>query len=228
MARKIAMAVAILAVGVGGFALPVNGYFQMHGFFKPGDKYHEWFQSSVPLADTRTRDASPDAREPRARVGTSIKYPYPDKAFIMTGELWLKSVKSVEFGDPDWYDVEVVRQSAETQEYAPAMDMLGWMYENGRGLNQDFLKAFTWYERAKLAGRTELRGSSTRIFQRLTPRDRFLANLQLAEDIQRIRPKAATRYPGFERVKLHVLEQQRDPDYYRRKLNRTRKKKPAG
>ena len=50
----------------------------------------------------------------------------------------------------------------------------------------------------------------------------------LAEDIQRIRPGAATGYPGFERVKLHVLEQQRDPDYYRKKLNRTGKKRPPG
>ena len=135
----------------------------------------------------------------------------------MTGKLWRESSQSIEFGKPDWFDAEVVRQRAEVEEYPPAMDFLAWMYEEGRGLNKNLKKAFMWYERAKLAGQVNLRGSSAKIFTRLSERERFFAQLQLSEDITRIKPGAKVTFEGFERVNLHVLKQQRVLGNYRKK-----------
>ena len=135
----------------------------------------------------------------------------------MTAKLWRESSQSIEYGKPDWFDVEVVRQRAEMEEHPPAMDFLAWMYEEGRGLEQDFKKAFMWYERAKLAGKEDLRGSPARIFTRLSEREKFFAQLQLAEDIQRLKPDAKVTLEGFESIKLHVLKQQRVLGTYRNK-----------
>ena len=71
-----------------------------------------------------------------------------------------------------------------------------------------------------------LRGSSAKIFTRLNRRQKFLAEVQLAEDIVRIKPDAKVDLDGllsFELAKLHVLEQQRDPKFFRKKT-RFRKK----
>ncbi len=100
------------------------------------------------------------------------------------------------------------------------MDFLAWMYEEGIGLDRDYKKAFMWYERAKLKGKVNLRGSSAKIFTRLDLRQKLLAQVQLAEDIARIKPDAKVGLDGlksFELVKLHVLEQQRDPKFFRKK-----------
>ena len=137
------------------------------------------------------------------------KAPDPDKKLVMTGKLWRESSQSIEFGRPDWFDVEVVRQRAEMEGFPPAMDFLAWMYEKGRGLERDYKRAFMWYERAKLAGKENLRGSSAKIFTRLSEREQFFAQVQLAEDIQRLKPDTQVTLEGFERIKLHVLKQQR-------------------
>ncbi len=148
------------------------------------------------------------------------KYPYPEKDFVMSEKMWRKSLKAITSGSPGWYDVEIVRQRAEIEEYAPAMDILAWMYEQGRGLKRDLRRAFTWYERAKLAGHTELNGDPVKIFKRLKPRDKYLARLQLSEDIQRMKPDARNHLKGFESIKLHVLGRQRPPRTYAKKRPR--------
>ena len=76
------------------------------------------------------------------------------------------------------------------------------------------------YERARLKGKVNLRGSSAKIFDRLDRRQKFLAQVQLAEDISRIKPDAKVGLDGlksFELVRLHVLEQRRDPKFFRKK-----------
>jgi hypothetical protein len=95
-------------------------------------------------------------------------------------------------------------------EHPPAMDFLAWMYENGHGVDRDFRKAFMWYERAKLAGEPKLRGAPAKIFTRLTPQERFMAQVQLAEDIERAKKSPKGRYQSFDTVNLRVLEQQRE------------------
>jgi len=65
-----------------------------------------------------------------------------------------------------------------------------------------------------------LRGSSAKIFTRLNRRQKFLAEVQLAEDIVRIKPDAKVDLDGllsFELAKLHVLEQQLDQKFFRKK-----------
>ncbi|MFQ5764610.1 MAG: hypothetical protein ACE5GT_06755 [Rhodospirillales bacterium] len=198
MTRKIT--ISVLVVCLGTIAWPVYGFFQVHGLFNATDKYREWFQET----------AWPGEAPGALLVSPVARFPYPDKEFVMTERLWRQSSRAVEFGRPDWYDSEVVRQRAEVEEYAPAMDLLAWMYEHGRGLGQDYRKAFTWYERAKLAGKTELRGNSTRIFDRLSPPAQFFAEIQLAEDIRRMKPEAEVEIIRFERVNLHVFKQQRE------------------
>lgn len=94
------------------------------------------------------------------------------------------------------------------------------MYEEGRGLGRDYKNAFMGYERARGKGKVNLRGASAKIFARLDRRPKFLAQVQLAEDISRIKPDAKVGLDGlksFELVRLHVLEQRRDPKFFRKK-----------
>ena len=208
--------ITVLAVLFSLFALPVYGYFQWlqdrPGMESAGNPYENQFENPF---------------EPPAPVSLAVKYPYPDKEFVMTGNLWRKSLKSVQSGNPDWYDVEIVRQRAEMEDYVPAMDLLAWMYEKGRGLKMDLRKAFTWYERAKMAGRSKLSGDPVRIFKRLRLAEKFQAQLQLAEDIERLKPEAkvnleAFELEGYKRIKLHVLEPQYGARFSRKTRNRTR------
>ncbi|MCH7937108.1 MAG: SEL1-like repeat protein [Proteobacteria bacterium] len=212
MTRKIK--ISVLAAFLGVVAFPVQSYYQAYGFFNASNKYREWFHNTVWLQDTRVQEAARGEPRSVARNSIAVKYPYPDKKLVMTGKLWRESSRSIEFGQPDWFDAEVVRQRAEVEEYPPAMDFLAWMYEEGRGLERNFNKAFMWYERAKLAGQTNLRGSSAKIFDRLSERQQFLAQVQLAEDIQRLKPDAKVAIEGFERVKLYVMKQQRKLSTY--------------
>lgn len=93
------------------------------------------------------------------------KYPYPDKAFVLTPEIWERTVKKIETGNPDWFDAEIVRQRAELEGNVVSMELLGWMYERGRGVKQDFRKAFLWYSRAEIGGAKEVRGNTYKNFQ---------------------------------------------------------------
>lgn len=213
MTRRIT--IWLLAAFISLVALPVRGYFQSHGFFSVENKYREVFHETKWLSDARADEARSGGAA-RERASTAVKYPYPEKPVTLTAEMWRKSVAAVVRGDPDWYDVEIIRQRAELEEYAPAMDTLGWMYEWGRGLEQDDRKAFTWYERAKLAGKQEVQGSTAVIFDRMLPPEKLYAQIQLAEDIQRMKPDAEVTFEGFEQVKLHVFRQQRDLNVYRK------------
>ena len=151
-------------------------------------------------------------------------YPYPDKKFVMTKKRWLKSANEAINGDPDWFDVEVVRQRAEVEEYAPAMDFLGWMYQEGRGLNKDLCKAYNMYERTKLAGEKKIRGNTAKIYDRLTEPEQLVASIVLQENIQRLTPDAGNEKEGEKRVKLHVMKQQHELNSLRNKLRETKKK----
>ena len=187
--------IIILAALFSLIALPVFGYFQ-------------WLQGTPAVETGESR-----IFEAPAPVSLAVKYPYPDKEFVMTRDLWRKAVKSVQLGNPDWFAVEIVRQRAEVEDYVPAMDLLAWMYEKGRGLEKDLRKAFTWYERAKMAGRPKLNGDPVKIFNRLPPAEKFQARLQLVEDIERLKPEEKVNLEAFEleelkRIKVHVLEPQ--------------------
>tara|TARA_B100000315_G_scaffold247471_1_gene276198 strand:+ start:217 stop:906 length:690 start_codon:yes stop_codon:yes gene_type:complete len=229
MVRRTTIIISVLVIGLAGIALPVQGFFQAHSFFNPSNKYRNWFHETVWLQDLNAEEAYRMLRRRPIRASVAVKYPYPDKDFVMTKQQWLKSKKSVEFGNPDWFDVEIVRQRAEVEEFPPAMDFLAWMYEEGRGLNRDFRKAFQWYERAKLNGHVNLRGNSVKIFERLKGDQRFLARLQLAEDIQLMKNKGQVPVVDeFEAVKLHVFKEQRETELLRKKreiLKRRQKNK---
>lgn len=226
MGKTKTIIVAAAAVGFGAFAWPVHGYFQVHSFYDASKKYREWFHETVWLQDTRADERRRGITKSSIATDTAVKYPYPEKEFVITEQRWRESYEAVEYGDPEWHHVEVVRQMAETEEYAPAMDFLGWMYEEGHGLERDFRKAYMWYERAKLAGQEDLRGSTAMIFQRMDDRDRFFAGLQLTEDVERMGQRPITekrRFPSsekevFERVKVRVLKEQRETEMLRRRL----------
>ena len=210
--------ILVLAAFLGAIALPVYGNFQLYGFFNASNKYREWFQ------ETRLWKTQPGIRLVSSASSTAEMYPYPDKAFVMTERRWLKSAKESLQGNPDWYDVEVVRQRAEVEEYAPAMDLLGWMYQEGRGLKKDMRKAYTMYERAKLAGKPKVRGNTAKIFDRLNPLQQLVAKSQLLEDTKRIKPDAAPVKKGSDQVRLRVFKQQRDPKFVRFKRQQAKKR----
>ena len=208
--RARTVAIALAAAIVGGAAWPVHGYFQAHSFFHASEKYREWFQSSVWLENTRAAETRMGIRRPDIATATAVKYPYKEQKFVMTEAKWHDSSTAVEQGGADWFDVEIVRQRAEMDEHPPAMDFLAWMYENGHGVDRDIRKAFMWYERAKLAGEANLRGAPAKIFTRLSPQEKFMAQVQLAEDLERAKKSPKGRYQSFDTVNLRVLEQQRE------------------
>ncbi|MFQ5765508.1 MAG: SEL1-like repeat protein [Rhodospirillales bacterium] len=233
MGKTKTVIIAAAAVGFGAFAWPVQGYFQVHSFYDASKKYRELFHETVWLQDTRADERRRGITKRSIATNTAVKYPYPEKEFVMTEQRWRESYEAVEFGNPEWHHIEVVRQMAETEEYAPAMDFLGWMYEEGQGLQRDFRKAYMWYERAKLAGKEDPRGSTAKIFQRMDERDQFFAQLQLAEDVERTRQRPTTKkkpFPRsekevFERVKVRVFEEQRETEMLRKKLEREKRLK---
>lgn len=208
--RARSIAIALAAAVAGGAAWPVQGYFQAHSFFHASEKYREWVQNTEWLENTRAAEARMGIRRPDIVTATAVKYPYKEQKFVMTEAKWHDSSTAVESGRADWYDVEIVRQRAEMDEHPPAMDFLAWMYENGHGVDRDFRKAFMWYERAKLAGEPKLRGAPAKIFTRLSEQEKFMAQVQLAEDIERAKKSPKGRYQSFDTVNLRVLEQQRE------------------
>jgi len=208
--RARTIAIALAAAIAGGAAWPVHGYFQAHSFFHASEKYREWFQNTVWLENTRAAETRVGIRRPDIATAIGVKYPYKEQKFVMTEAKWHDSSTAVEKGDADWYDIEIVRQRAEMDEHPPAMDFLAWMYENGHGVDRDFRKAYMWYERAKLAGEAKIRGTPAKIFTRLSPQEKFMAQVQLAEDIERAKKSPKGRYQSFDTVNLRVLEQQRE------------------
>lgn len=204
------IAVTALALAVGFAALPADGFFQVHSFFDPNAKYREWFDDAV------WRRAQP----PAATRAAAERFPYPEKEFVLTEERWREAVADVRYGKPDWYDAEVVRQRAEMEEYPPAMALLAWMFETGTGVREDLRKAYTWYQRAKLAGEAQANGRTARIFDRLAPPDKRYARVQLAEDIERLRKEAEIAIQEYESVNVRVMKQTRELDSLRRKNRR--------
>ena len=101
-------------------ALPVQGYFPGAFFFNASNTYRDWYHDPLMHHDTGSRMIHRGFRLVSAEPSTAEKYPYPDKAFVMTKKRWLKSASEVIQGNPDWFDVEVVRQRAEVEECAPA------------------------------------------------------------------------------------------------------------
>ncbi len=214
------IAISVVAAFLGIIAFPVYGGFQLYGFFNASNKYSEWFQ------ETGLQKTQRGIRLVSSASSTAVTYPYPDKAFVMTERRWLKSANEAINGKPDWYDVEVVRQRAEVEEYAPAMDLLGWMYQEGRGIQQDLRKAYTMYERAKLSGESKVRGNTAKIFDRLSQPEQRVARIQLLEDIKRIKPDVDIDKKARGPVNLYVLEQQRglkSPPVKRKQAQRQRK-----
>jgi TPR repeat protein len=204
------VAIALAAAVAGSAAWPVHGYFQAHSFFHASERYREWFQNTVWLENTRVAETRVGIRRHDIATAIGVKYPYKERKFVMTEAKWHDSSTAVENGNADWYDVEIVRQRAEVERHPPAMDFLAWMYENGLGIDRDFRKAFMWYERAKLAGEPKLRGAPAKIFTRLSPQEKFMAQVQLAEDIESAKKSPKGRYQSFDTVNLRVLEQQRE------------------
>ncbi len=222
--------IPVLAAFLGAIALPVQGFFPGAFFFNASDKYLEWFHDPLRHLDPRSEKTHQGFRLVSAARPTAEMYPYPDKAYVMSKKRWLKSANEAIRGDPDWFDVEVVRQRAEVEEYAPAMALLGWMYQEGRGLNKDLRKAYNMYERAKLSGNTKIRGNTAKIFQRLTQPEKLVAEIVLQEDIQRINPDKVLDKEASKQVKLHVMKEQRELNTlrFKRKVARNGGKGPLG
>lgn len=182
------------------------------GFFDASKKYQEWFNETKRYSETEAPKFT-DTKKRRGKKAAPAQplepYPYPDKQFQMTEKVWKRSADAIISGKNEWHDTEVIRHGAEVQGHGPAMDLLGWMYQEGRGLEKDYRKAYMWYERAKIAGVEETRGSSAKIYNRLSEREKYFADLQLNED-----NKNSKKAPGdFRRIKKHVLSKDRSSEY---------------
>ncbi len=226
MVYRHSITVFVVALFLGGIALPAHGDSHSRGFYDPSSKYREWFKETKRYRGLSAKEIARASRKTRSsfkassKAPTSVTYPYPDKKFVMTEALWKKSAAAIVSGQSEWRDVEIIRQGAEVGANPPAMDLLAWMYQEGMGLNQDYRKAYMWYERAKLAGVKKSRGSSAKIYDRMSERDKYFADLQLAEDVDKIRSgggpgsfgKAGTG--DIQRIKTHVLGDKREREFF--------------
>ena len=234
MTLKMTLKVSVMVVLLGGVALPVYGNIRLSTFFSPSEKYRQWFHETTWLQDARAQNRAGWFRSKSLATSTAIRYPYPDKKFVMTDDHWTNSTKAIRDGQSDWYDSKIIRQRAEVEEHPPAMKFLAWMYQEGCGLDQDFRKAFMWYERAKLAGVQDLSALSAKSYNRLSQRDKYFAELQLVEDVEQVKSGARKGqiekggYKQFKTVNLGVMKEQRDPNYFKRKRQRARLKKNGG
>ncbi len=166
-------------------SLPVHSLASLRGFYSVGEKYREWFQTTVWLPDTRREEAKLGRISvlPGLNLPVSEKYPYPDKEFVMTEAVWKDAVGQIKAGDADWFDAEVVRQRAVIEGYPPAMDMLAWMYEHGRAVERNPSKAVQWYQRAEWAGVNIPSGNKYNIFTRqLNPEEQRVVRRNIADD----------------------------------------------
>lgn len=222
MTVKRTIKVSIIAILLGGIALPVHSNIKLSPFFSPSEKYRQWFHETTWLQDAQAQNRAGWFRSNSLVTSTAVRYPYPEKKFEMTNAHWSDSTKAIIDGQSDWYDSEIVRQRAEVEEHPPAMEFLAWMYKEGKGLDQDLRKAFMWYERAKLAGLEDFKSPSSKIYNRLTQRDKYFAELQLIDDIEEVKSGARKGklgkdgYKDYKTVNLRVMKQQRDPDHFKR------------
>lgn len=232
MGRKQIITGSVVVVLLGSLAMPVHGYFQAYSFFNTSDKYKKWFHETVWLQDTRAEKRARGIVSASISPNIAAKYPYPDREFVMTENIWRDSTTKIEIGASDWFDAEVVRQRAEVEEYPPAMNFLAWMYEEGQGLEKDYRKAYTWYERVKLADEAALSGSPQNVYRKLNRRQKYFAQLQLADDIKYANSPEALRKKherelkakGLGTVKLHVLEEQPEMKELRKRRKAEKRK----
>lgn len=207
--RKSVIALAVLLVTVSAVSLPVQGLAPLSGLFNVSEKYRLWFQSTARLHETRLEEARSGNTAPVPGLYrlTSVKYPYPDKQFVMTEKIWNDALNNIQFGNPDWFDAEVVRQRAVLEGFPDAMNVLAWMYENGRATEQNFREAFLWYVRAERAGETKPRGNKFTIFTRqLSPLQQRTATSQLADELK---VDEIDVLPGWESINLQILAEDR-------------------
>ncbi|MDA1089583.1 MAG: SEL1-like repeat protein [Proteobacteria bacterium] len=213
MVSKYIIPVFVLALSLTGPALPALGQGELQGFYDPSSKYREWFNETKRYQGLSAEEIAKATRRRRdqekAKDQSRSAYPaYPDQKFEMTEELWNKASAAILKGGAEWKDTEIIRYAAEVGAHGPAMDFLAWMYEEGRGLDKDFRKAYMWYKRAKLAGVENTRGSSAKIYDRLSEREKYFADLQLAED-----QKSSNTSGDYKRIQMHVLGKNRDIEF---------------
>jgi len=204
--RKSGLAAVVMLVAIFAVSLPVQGLAPLSGFFfNSAEKYHLWFQSTSRLHETRLEEklSGNMAPVPGLYRTTSVKYPYPDKHFVMTEKIWNQTLDAIESGNPDWFDAEVVRQRAVLEGFPEAMNVLAWMYEHGRATRQNFREAFLWYVRAERAGVKKPRGKKFTIFTRdLTSLQKRTATSQLADELK---VDESEFVPGWESINLQIL-----------------------
>ena len=183
MVFRRSIAVSVLTLALVGAAFAVRGEAEMKGFYDASSKYKEWFNETKRYEGLSAEEIKKASRRSRPKGHPRDAYPaYPDKQFKMTDALWKKASAAILESGGEWQDIEVIRHAAEIGAHGPAMDFLAWMYQEGRGLDKDFRKAYMWYERAKIAGVQNTRGSSSKIYDRLSEREKYFADLQLADD----------------------------------------------
>jgi len=183
--RKYGIALFVFLAVIMGQSLPVQSLAPMQGLFNPSEMYRQLFQTTSWLGDTRREEARLGRLDPNSpmHLPASVKYPYPEKEFVMTEAHWQHAVAAIEAGTEQWFDIEIVRQRAAMEGHAPAMDFLAWMYEHGRALKRNPREAVLWYNRAEIAGVKKPRGNKFAIFKRqLTHKDQRVVKRQIDEE----------------------------------------------
>ncbi len=87
------------------------------------------------------------------------------------GAAWQGVVERVAAGAAGPDEVAAVRRRADTGDL-DALELLAWMYVEGRGVMVDYPRAYELYARAVLAGRADLRPNLEALWRRLTDQAR--------------------------------------------------------
>jgi len=84
---------------------------------------------------------------------------------------WLAFLEKLDPANLSQEDVALIRQRAAERRDPQAMEILGYLYAEGRGVERDYAESYRWYGRAYLAGETRVRANMDVVWELLQRHD---------------------------------------------------------
>ena len=127
----------------------------------------EWYEAFKMYATL------PEFTEPAAIL--TAKRIKDEDAKIAAAQAWKDTLARLSQNRVRPDDIELIRTHAKDGEVT-ALELLGWIYYDGRGVTKDYGQAYKYYGRAVLAGREDLRPILEKIWQLLNETQKLEIN----------------------------------------------------